>query len=259
MRKAYTINLVIFIATFLCFALILLTGTNESIFVMINSTAAWFSPFIWANITFLGDTLAACSVMLLFIRKRPDLVWAGGIATIFATLITNGLKLCLDIPRPAAVISRDQVHIIGNLLLTHSFPSGHTVTIFTLAGIMMFFLRSALSRICILILALLVGLSRIAVGAHWPADVMAGASLGIFFATAGVYSVKRLGWDRNRWIQLIACFILIITDIFLLLFYRSDYDQAIYLQRVIAISFLIIGIREFYFLLRDLGEQGKMN
>jgi membrane-associated phospholipid phosphatase len=251
MRKAYIINLFIFIASFLCYIFILVTGTNESIFVMINSAAARFSPFIWANLTFLGDTMAACSVMLLFIRKRPDLVWAGIVATIIGTLITNGLKLYLDIPRPAAVIS-SQVHIIGRVLLTHSFPSGHTVTIFTLAGIMMFFFRSALLRISVLILALLVGLSRIAVGAHWPADVMAGASLGILFANAGVYSVKYLGWDRSRLIQVIACFILIIADLFFLLFYRSDYDQAIYLQGVIAFTFLIIGSREFYFLLKDL-------
>ena len=56
-------------------ALLLLMGTNRSLFLYINSITAHSSPLIWANLTFLGDTLTVSVLMILFIRKRPDLVW----------------------------------------------------------------------------------------------------------------------------------------------------------------------------------------
>jgi membrane-associated phospholipid phosphatase len=37
-------------------------------------------------------------------------------------------------------------------------------------------------RISVLVLAVLAGLSRISVGAHWPEDVLAGAALGLLIA-----------------------------------------------------------------------------
>ncbi|OYZ91036.1 MAG: hypothetical protein B7X99_16340, partial [Rhizobiales bacterium 17-65-6] len=57
-----------------------------------------------------------------------------------------------------------------------SFPSGHTVTVFASATALAFFLPRW--RLPLLLLATLVGLSRIAVGAHYPSDVLAGALLG---------------------------------------------------------------------------------
>ena len=131
------------------------------------------------NLTFMGDSLVACSIMLLFIRKRPDLVWAGIISSIIATLVVNLVKSFYNIPRPPAIIEMSLINIIGPTLLAHSFPSGHTVTIFTLAGILIFNFKSFPVRLSFILLAILVGFSRIAVGAHWPADVLAGAALGI--------------------------------------------------------------------------------
>ena len=58
-----------------------------------------------------------------------------------------------------------------------SFPSGHTVTVFALASALALIWRPlAWPGFA---LALLVGLSRIMVGAHWPSDVLAAAWLGI--------------------------------------------------------------------------------
>ncbi|MGD0755093.1 MAG: phosphatase PAP2 family protein, partial [Bacteroidales bacterium] len=249
MKSAYKINLLLVIVFLLCFAFVLLTGMNKALFLGINSLGSNINPFIWANLTFLGDTMTACAIMLLFIRKRPDLIWSGIIATLIATLIVNIIKSYFDIPRPPATIDRNLIFIVGPSLYRHSFPSGHTVTIFALTGILMFYFRSLLSRLGMILLAFLVGISRIAVGVHWPADVLAGAALGIVCATTGVFIVTKLGWNMNKTVQLITGFLLILLDLDLMIFYDSKYEQAIYLQSFIAFTVLVAGIREYYLLL----------
>jgi membrane-associated phospholipid phosphatase len=251
MKSVYKINLTLIVIFLLCLALVLVTGINKVLFMNINSLASYFYPFIWANLTFLGDTLPACAFMLLFIRKRPDLVWSGIIATIFATLIVNILKLCLDVPRPPAIIDKGLINIIGPAIYYHSFPSGHTVTIFTLTGILIFNFQSFFVRFGLILLALVIGISRIAVGVHWPADVLGGAALGILCATLGVYSVTRLRWNIIKSLQLIIGFVLIFLNFYLLFFYDCKYKQAIYLQICFAIAVLIAGTREYYLLLKN--------
>lgn len=254
MRPSYKISIILSVFFLFCLLIVLATGVNEVLFVKINSSAALLSSFIWANLTFLGDTMAACAIMLLFIRKRPDLVWSGIMATILASLIVNLVKSYYDIPRPAAIIDKDSINIIGPALYQRAFPSGHTVTIFTLTGILMFYFRSAVARLSMVFLAFLVGMSRIAVGAHWPADVLAGAALGLMCAVTGVYLVTKFGWNSYKPLQLAIGFILIVSVFYLLLFYDSRYEQANDLKYLLSVAVLIAGIREYILLLKRAPE-----
>jgi undecaprenyl-diphosphatase len=58
-----------------------------------------------------------------------------------------------------------------------SFPSGHSITAFGTTMALSYFLPRW--RWPLLGLALLVGISRVIVGAHYPSDVLAGAAIGI--------------------------------------------------------------------------------
>lgn len=247
--SGFKINIILFLIFLLGFVLILLTGTNQFFFSDINSFAAHTNPFVWSNLTFLGDTMVAGAIILLFIRKRPDLVWSGIAATIAGALIVNLFKYFLDSPRPAAVISGEVINIIGPALYKHSFPSGHTVTIFALAGILLFCIRSFYLKLGVIILAFAVGISRVAVGAHWPADVLAGASIGILSAMTGIYLSMKFRWQRMKTMQLIVGFVLIILDLYFLTFYDIRYEQAVYLKYLIAGTTLVIGIKEYYLLI----------
>ena len=251
MHTPYKINLTLFILFMVCVALVFATGINKDLFISINSFTAHISPFIWANLTFLGDTMAAIALLILFIRKRPDLVWSGIIAAIIGIVIVNVLKVCFNAPRPPEVINNNIINIIGQVPIGRSFPSGHTATIFTLAGILMFFFRPLFVRLGLILIALLTGISRIAVGVHWTSDVLAGAAIGCLCATLGVYSVTKLGWDRNKPFQIVTGSVLILSNLYFLIFYDCKYEQAIYLQYLLAFITLIAGIREYYLLIRN--------
>jgi membrane-associated phospholipid phosphatase len=67
-----------------------------------------------------------------------------------------------------------------------SFPSGHTVGAFALAGVLVFASRNLPLRVIALPLAAAVGMSRILAFRHWMSDVTASAAVGLLAAWVAV-------------------------------------------------------------------------
>lgn len=245
------LNFILILVLIILCITVLATGLDKLLFLDINSVGKISGSFLWSNLTFLGDTLPVCAVMIFFIRKKPELLWSGIISTILATLVVNVLKHYLDIPRPASVIDKSIINVFGPVLHANSFPSGHTVTIFTFTGLLMYYFRSSFFRFLMISLAVLVGISRIVVGAHWPTDVLAGAVIGLTCSTLGIYIVSKTGWKRNKVLQVTVGFLLILADFYLIIFYDCKYPDAHNLQLFLGLSVLIFGVREFYLLFRD--------
>jgi membrane-associated phospholipid phosphatase len=116
------------------------------------------------------------------------------------------LKAWANAPRPAALIDGTLFTTIGPLLNNASFPSGHTLTAFAAAVALLAaggcwgipvrarpgaWWAKAGGAGLVLLLAGLVGLSRIAVGAHWPVDVLAGAACGALAGRSGAWLAHR--------------------------------------------------------------------
>ena len=72
-----------------------------------------------------------------------------------------------------------------------SFPSGHAVTAFAMATAIAF-IAPRLGW-PLLIVACAVGLSRVAIGSHYPSDVVAGAALGVASAVVARIAFARRG------------------------------------------------------------------
>ena len=103
------------------------------------------------------------------------------------------LKLIADFPRPLVALP-DLVRIIGEPELQYSFPSGHAAYAM-LAATSLWPLASHRVRAWLAAWLAWVAWSRIAVGAHFPADVLAGFLIGGVAAwIASLASGTRWGW-----------------------------------------------------------------
>jgi undecaprenyl-diphosphatase len=108
------------------------------------------------------------------------LLFAGGL--ILTGVVGRILKMLIDRPRPlkemALLIQSHQVyiHVIGKSLREYSFPSGHTFSAFSGATFLSLLFRRWSPLF--FAIALMTGLSRIYVGAHFPTDVLAGMVIG---------------------------------------------------------------------------------
>ncbi|MBL8533415.1 MAG: phosphatase PAP2 family protein [Betaproteobacteria bacterium] len=169
------------------------TGTDRAVFLAVNGWSEVTGSAPWPYITILGDTAVAIALLTPVMARRPDLAWALAIGGIAATLFVHGFKPFLNVARPPAVFDPSQFHLIGPGYRANSFPSGHTTTIFFAAALLCLHFRSATLRIAVVALAILVGLSRIVVGVHWPLDVLVGAAGGWACAAFGV-------WGSGRWL-----------------------------------------------------------
>lgn len=72
-----------------------------------------------------------------------------------------------------------------------SFPSGHTVGAFALAGVLIFASPSKAMRLVAFLLAFGVGLARVLAFRHWTSDVLASTIIGLILAWMAVQAVRR--------------------------------------------------------------------
>ncbi len=142
---------------------------------------------VWATVTRFGDERVLLALTLLFARRRPELFWAMVLAAVLGALYSRGLKHLVDALRPPAVLPPEALKVIGPVLHSHSFPSGHTTSAFVFFGVLAACARSGRERVAALLAATLVGLSRVALGVHWPQDVLAGAYGGMLAAATGTW------------------------------------------------------------------------
>lgn len=174
--------------------------SQSDLFLFLNDVFGILPDAIWNNLTFLGDALIALPLLSFFCLINPR-TWMTFFATIPSAVVLCHIgKYFFEIPRPAGVLDSSTFNIIGETLTAHnSFPSGHTLTIFSIIFAIVFthnLFRNKWPTFLILSFAALVALSRVAVGAHWPYDLIFGAFLGAAAALHGSYLTRH---TSNWW------------------------------------------------------------
>lgn len=149
-------------------------------------------PLFWEYVTTLGDERVVLALMLPFALRYPRVFANVVFAALIAGLACRIVKTGLPMPRPAALLDPAQITVIGWRLKGLSFPSGHTASAFAAAVVWLAALGWKRGW-PLLLLAALAGFSRVAVGAHWPVDVLGGALVG----TAGAWLALRLAGERS--------------------------------------------------------------
>lgn len=132
----------------------------------------------FAIITHLGGASFTIICTLAIALFAPDLWsmvgWQSFAALLISHLIAIIIKKKVQRIRPYLILPNTKV--VRNPLKDHSFPSGHTTAIFSI--ITPFLLVSKWLAFVLIPLALIVGLSRIYLGLHYPSDCIAGCLLG---------------------------------------------------------------------------------
>lgn len=150
----------------------------------------WFFP----TITKLGDSgifWILLAVIFLFFKKTRKTGLMMGVALLCGLIVGNlTLKPLIHRIRPYD-LNPDAVLLIDRLS-DFSFPSGHTLSSFEGATVLM--IRDKRFGIPAMVLAVCIALSRLYLYVHYPTDVLAGAILGIgfgFLAVALVNAVQK--------------------------------------------------------------------
>jgi undecaprenyl-diphosphatase len=169
-------------------------GLNISLFLEVNHWGA-FAPTLWSALCVVGLGVSAFVLVGALGPKAAREMAALVGLLILGTLVTQGLKFTLQSPRPLADLGLGLVEVIGEPLRTRSMPSGHSFTAFSVLAVIWLGGARRIARFVLLaLLAIAVGVARVAVGAHWPSDVVVGAGLGLAVAilTWHLAPVRRL-------------------------------------------------------------------
>ncbi len=149
--------------------------------------SAFFIPF-----TTIGNAgilfIVIGALMLLF--KKTRLSGAILLTSLTISFILNDLIIKNIVQRPRPYDTFSQIIPLVPPPGKYSFPSGHTAAAFS-SMITLFFTQKKYA-ITGLIIALLMGFSRIYVGVHYPTDVLFGAILGTTVAVVTAIIFKKI-------------------------------------------------------------------
>lgn len=159
---------------------------NILLFIQDYIRQDWMDGF-WTTITKLGNAgwfWIALSIILLCFKKTRKIGCVSLLALVIGELVTNVvLKNLVARLRPYEVI--DGLRLIIKPQSDFSFPSGHSCASFASATVI-YKMMPRKYGICAVVLAVLIALSRVYVGVHYPSDVLAGGLIGIFSGWAAV-------------------------------------------------------------------------
>ncbi len=170
-------------------------------FLMLNTDLGAAGDVFFSYWTNLGDGSIWVLVAILFWffrRTQFPLLLA---AIIFSTLIAQGAKRFLfpEELRPTAIITDlSSIHTVAGVELhsSHSFPSGHTTTAFTIFLLGCLLIRNRWFVPIGFTCALLVGYSRIYLAQHFPQDVGGGMMAALLTLLASIAIQQQ--WEKRK-------------------------------------------------------------
>ncbi|MFC1497230.1 phosphatase PAP2 family protein [Verrucomicrobiota bacterium] len=165
-----------------------LVQLDHRLFFLINNGLGceWLDD-IFHDITWLGGWTIGI-VALAFLAETGKKIFLRHLLVLFVALlclspVNTLLKKTINRSRPARAFQEQieegtvNVRVVGERLRKKSLPSGHSALAFFFMTYVGFYKRAY--RFWALLLASLIAFSRVYVGAHFPADCVAGALLGI--------------------------------------------------------------------------------
>lgn len=192
----------------------------EALFQMEANILLWIQEYVRNDfldpivtfITHLGDhgyLWIGLLLLLLCIPKTRRTALLGAVTLLLTFIITN---LCLK-PMIARVRPYEVIEGLTRIIekqSDRSFPSGHTANSMAV-GVILWMISQNFEKLgdkklyfpraagwFFLILSVLIGLSRLYVGVHYPTDVLGGAIIALVDAVV-VFYLYKMSLKRKRW------------------------------------------------------------
>jgi membrane-associated phospholipid phosphatase len=142
--------------------------------------------------TYVSIALALAVLIISIVKKSKAIrrqFYIVATVLIFVAIVSQGLKTLIYRERPfEAYPSIEKLSEAGS----SSFPSGHTLEAFAVATVLSIMFSGKKIVIPLFIWATLVAYSRMALGVHYPSDVLAGIVIGVFIGWIVPWIFKRL-------------------------------------------------------------------
>ena len=138
-----------------------------------------------------GEVQALFLIFFAFWKGLRRYVFAAGVAGLLSGAVRIVIAHLVGRMRPS---NFSFSHPLESIYGSTSFPSGHTTTSFALALMVLLLTwgqKSVWVGWSLLILASLIGVSRVYVGVHFPTDVLGGAALGSVCAGVTYFFMRK--------------------------------------------------------------------
>jgi len=157
---------------------------DNNAFLSLNRFASRHSNLakILFGFGYLGSaeiTTLVVALILYFFRRQEFLKYFGMffVILVIGALMVHFFKEIFHSPRPTGFFKQTEIFVVGPVLKSGSFPSGHSQTSFA-AAVFLSFLFKKFSLIFI-VAAITVSFSRVFSGVHFIRDVAVGAIIGV--------------------------------------------------------------------------------
>ncbi len=187
------------------------------------------------GVTFLGNAE-------FYILLAPIMIWSVnyrlgarlGILLLLSGYINEALKNVLMQPRPC----EPRPDLCIDHAEGYGLPSGHAQNAIVFWGVIAHWIRKTWAWVAAILLMLLIGLSRIYLGVHFPSDVLAGWAIGLVIL--GIYVV--LGDRIETWLGGLSLVVQILIGLLVPVLLLASQPSSVMVQLTGAFAGINVGV-----------------
>ncbi|MBW4890809.1 phosphatase PAP2 family protein [Mucilaginibacter sp. HMF5004] len=157
--------------------------SKDVIYYTVNGWHFDFGDVLFDYATYLGDGLIVvliCLIALAYNYRKGFLLASSYLIT---SIVAQVIKRVMNLPRPIHYFTdTSHMYLVKGVVMLNSlsFPSGHSTSAFSAAVVLTYLTPKKQYGLLFLLLAVMVGYSRMYLSQHFFEDVIGGSAIGVF-------------------------------------------------------------------------------